>query len=303
MQMTLGQGLIRFSPSRARVNEPGLSVGDASSDRTIEKPPVGPKQRGDCLFLAANPLTVVVGHTASVKKPTVIVLVSAVLVTAAGALFWPRIAEWARNRQAQSALLEQPVYRVLREHEPEVFKRVADKYVEFRRGAETEAGFINFANGALSEVSTRRLAHASDAAVLALMSNMVANARSLQGQPGDACFRFLFPHVAGPPDVARHIDAKAQAHTLDVMAEVIRSSAESPQPLPDASTVQDSLSQVANATFDQYGVDAQMIANAEDPRVDRAKVCTMTLSLYDRILARPPADASALIRVVTARFE
>ncbi len=236
------------------------------------------------------------------KKPVIALVLIALLIGAA-ALWWPQISGWHRSRQAQSALLQQQVYQVLREHEPEVFKRVVDKYVDLGRGAVTEAAFINFANGELSEVSTRRLAHASDAAVLALMSNMVANARSLQGQPGDACFRFLFPHVAGPPDVARHIDAKAQAHTLDVMAEVIRSSAESPQPLPDASTVQDSLSQVANATFDQYGVDAQMIANAEDPRVDRAKVCTMTLSLYDRILARPPADASALIRVVTARFE
>jgi hypothetical protein len=237
------------------------------------------------------------------KKSLVLGLLLIAAVAGAGYLWWPQISGWHLSRQAQSTLLKQPVYQVLREHEPEVFKRVVDKYVAFRRGRATREVFINFSNSELSEVSTRRLAHASDAAVLDLMRNMVANARSLERQPGDACFRFLFPHVSGAPDVAKYLDAGSQARTLDVMAEVIRSSAEAPQALPDPATVQDSLSQVANATFDQYGVDAQMIANAGDPRIDRAKVCTMTLSLYDRILARPPADASALIRVVTARLE
>ena len=42
-----------------------------------------------------------------------------------------------------------------------------------------------------------------------------------------------------------------------------------------------------------------MIAHADDPRVDRAKVCTITLSVYDRIMSLPPADSSALLRSMT----
>jgi hypothetical protein len=148
-------------------------------------------------------------------------------------------------------------------------------------------------------VATRRLAHASDDAVLALLKDMIRNARRLEQRADDSCFRFLFPHVSGPPDIAASIDEASQARTFEAVAAVIRSAAETPQPLPESGAVADALAAVVNATYEQFGSDAQMIANAADPRVDRRKVCTMTLSLYDRILARPPADASALIRVMT----
>jgi hypothetical protein len=83
------------------------------------------------------------------------------------------------------------------------------------------------------------------------------------------------------------------------MGEVIRTAAEDPIPLPEADTVKDNLAKVINETYEQYGTDAQMIAHAEDPQVDRAKVCTITLSVYDRIMSLPPADSSALLRSMT----
>ena len=44
--------------------------------------------------------------------------------------------------------------------------------------------------------------------------------------------------------------------------------------------------------------DAQMLANASDPRADRAKVCAITNSIYERILALPPAAAGDLLRAM-----
>lgn len=238
-------------------------------------------------------------HTRSMKKPVLFALLALALLAGAAALLWPRIADWGRVRNAQGELLKQPVYQVLREHEPESFGRIARKYADLEAGRLTPAEFTNFSSSDLSEVATRRMAHASDEAVLALMRDMVANGRRLEAQPGDACFRFLFPNISGPPELANVLEAAAQARTHQVIADVIRTSAETPQPLPDPATVRDSLATVVNATYEQYGADAQMIANAADPRVDRAKVCTITLGLYDRILARPPADASALLRLMT----
>jgi hypothetical protein len=233
------------------------------------------------------------------RKPVVFALAALALLAGAAVLLWPRIAEWNRVRAAQGELLEQPVYRVLREHEPEAFGRMARKYAELEAGGITPAGFSNFSSAVLAEVATRRMAHASDEAVLALMRDMVVTGRRLEAQPGDACFRFLFPEVSGPPDLANVPDQAAQARTHQVIADVIRTSAETPQALPDPAAVSDSLTAVVNATYEQFGADAQMIANAADPRVDRAKVCTITLALYDRILSRPPADASALLRAMT----
>jgi hypothetical protein len=216
----------------------------------------------------------------------------AVIAAAVGA--W-----WYEQYKADSTLLQQPVYRVLKQHERTLYDELLDEYRVYQRGEEGPEKFINLANSQISLAATQRLAHASGDSVLALMRDMVGTAKRLQGKPEDACFRYWFPQVLGPPDVAKFIEPAAQAHTLELMGEVIRSAAEHPEPLPEPEAVKDNLASVINATYQQYGADAQMLANAEDPRVDRSKVCTITISVYDRILRLPPGQASALLRAMT----
>ena len=222
----------------------------------------------------------------------VVLLLIVVVLGAVGAY-------WYEGYSAESALLEQPVYRVLEKHEPVVYEKIVAEYKTFRRDETSREAYINFANSEINLAATQRLAHASESSVLALIKDMVATARQLQKAPGDVCFQYWFPLVSGPPDVANNIEPAAQAHTLELMGEVIRSAAENPTPLPDPAAVKDNLAKVINETYEQYGADAQMIAHADDPQVDRAKVCTITLSVYDRIMSLPPADSSALLRSMT----
>jgi len=205
---------------------------------------------------------------------------------------------WYEAYRTESALLAQPVYRVLKVHSRPLYDDLLEKYRLYQREEESRERFINFANAEISKAATTALARASQDSVLALVSDMVATAKRLQATPGDACFRFWFPNVSGAPDVAAAIDAKAQSHTLDLMAEVIRSAAESPAPPPDREKVKDNLAVVINGVYERYGADAQMLAHAEDPRADRSRVCTITISLYERILQLPPAEASELIRTM-----
>jgi hypothetical protein len=206
---------------------------------------------------------------------------------------------WYEHHRADTALLEQPIYRVLKKHERTLYDELLQEYRVYQRGEETSEKFVNLANSQITLAATRRLAHASQPAVLALMRDMVATGKKLQGEPGDACFRYWFPQVAGPPDIAQLIEPAAQAHTLELMGEVIRSAAEHPSPLPEPEAVKDNLASVINATYEQFGTDAQMLAHAEDARVDRGKVCAITISVYERILRFPPDQASALLRAMT----
>jgi hypothetical protein len=206
---------------------------------------------------------------------------------------------WYDGYSARSALLEEPVYHVLKDHEPQLFDKIVEEYKVFERNESRREDFVNFANYEISLAATQHLAHASQESVLALVRDMVATARKLEKQPGDTCFRYWFPLVSGPPDVASFIDARSQAHTLELMGEVIRSAEDNPVELPDPVKVKDNLANVINATYEQYGSDAQMMAHADDARVDRTKVCTITISVYDRILALPPQQAAELIRAMT----
>jgi len=206
---------------------------------------------------------------------------------------------WYEQYKADSTLLQQPVYRVLKQHERTLYDELLEEYRVYQRGEEGPEKFINLANSQISLAATQRLVHASGSSVLALMHDMVGTAKKLEGKPEDACFRYWFPQVLGPPDIAKFIEPGAQAHTLELMGEVIRSAAEHPEPLPEPDAVKDNLTNVINATYEQYGSDAQMLANAADPRVDRSKVCTITISVYDRTLQLTPDQASALLRAMT----
>jgi hypothetical protein len=206
---------------------------------------------------------------------------------------------WYDDYSAESALLKQPVYRVLRKHEPAVFDKLVAEYKVYAREETRRENFVNLANSEITLVATRSLAHASQDAVLALIRDMIKTAKRLQKEPGDVCFRYWFPQVSGPADIAKYIDEAAQARTLDLMGEVIRTAAENPTPLPSADSVKDDLANVINATYEQYGTDAQMIAHAEDARADRIKVCAITISVYERIMSLPPARSGALLRAMT----
>jgi len=222
----------------------------------------------------------------------IVVGLATVIVVAVGA--W-----WYERYRAQALLLEQPVYQVLQKHQAALFDDLVNEYRLYRRDEVGREQFINFANAEISVVATRALAHASQESLLALVGDMLSTAKSLQTAGGEACFRYWFPKVAGPPNVAQLVDARAQARTLELMGEVIRSAAETPVPLPGADGVKEDLTAIINATYDQFGSDAQMLGHVEDPRADRAKVCTITISVYERILRLPPPQASALIRAMT----
>lgn len=206
---------------------------------------------------------------------------------------------WYERYVTERDLLAEPVYQVLRKHERGTYEKVLAEYRHLHQENVSPEAFVNFTNSEISLAATRRLAAASQPALLNLVKDMVATAKRLQAGDPEDCYRYWFPQVSGPPDIARRIDAVSQAHTLSLMAEVIRSSAEQPVPMPEADAVKDHLAAVINQTYEQFGADAQMLANAADPRADHAKVCTITISVYERILALAPADASAVMRAMT----
>jgi hypothetical protein len=211
----------------------------------------------------------------------------------------PRVQGWYDARNAESTLLALPVYRVLKEHESETYARLLDEYRRAARDKSRFDIFTSIANSEISAAATRRVAHASQDALLALMNDMLANMKRLQKQSGEQCFRYLFPRIAGPADISRTLDEPSQRHTLDLMAEVIRTSAVNPVAVPPAADVQDKLQPVIDAVSVQFGADTQLMSHPEAPGADRAKICNITIALNERVLQLPPADATAVLRTLT----
>jgi hypothetical protein len=214
-------------------------------------------------------------------------------------LVLPRITgAWAAPR-AREDLLKVPVYVELQKHEPAVFEKLVARYALVLRGKLAAATYTDDANAAISTVATQRIAHASDAALLALMQDMLDKLRLLRARSPDDCYRYLFPKVAGPPDLKRWFDAASQARTLGLMADVIRTSAENPVEVPARFRVEPLLGPVINDIYAQFGENTQLISRADEPGVNRSTVCAVSVTLYEKVMKLPPADAAAVIRTMT----
>lgn len=211
----------------------------------------------------------------------------------------PRITgSWAMSR-ARADLLKSPVYVQLQKHEPAVFDELVARYALVLRGRLAATDYANEADATISTVATRRIANASDPALLALMADMLDKLRLLRARSPDDCYRYLFPKVAGPPDLNRWFDRDSQAHTLALMADVIRTSAEEPVEVPPRIRVEPLLGPVIDDVYAQFGENTRLISRAEQPGVDRGIVCAVSVTLYEKVMRLPPADAAAVIRTMT----
>jgi hypothetical protein len=221
-----------------------------------------------------------------------------VVVVLIGTAVW-----WQRHRGVEGALLAEEPYRILKRHDRADYASILDAWRRFQAGEMGEETFSRESNATFSRVATRRLATASQDSVQALMRETIRTLKKLQAKSPEACFRYLYPEVAGSPDVTGILDAGEQRRMLELMGEVVRTSAEHPVKRPAQAEIEGPLAGIINATFEQYGTDAQMVGHPEDPRVDRGRVCEITVSLYERILALPPDVSTKLLRYMAPGAE
>jgi hypothetical protein len=210
---------------------------------------------------------------------------------------------WHRHRGVEAALLAEEPYRILERHDQADYARILDAWRKFQAGETGGETFTRESNAAFSRVATRRLATASQDSVQSLMRETLRTLKKLQAKSPEACFRYLYPEVAGAPDLTGVLDSGEQRRMLELMGEVVRTSAEHPVKRPEQAEIEAPLADIINATFEQYGTDAQMVGHPEDPRIDRGKVCEITLSLYERILALPPDVSTKLLRYMAPGAE
>jgi hypothetical protein len=237
------------------------------------------------------------------RRPGIFVPASVALAVGAALLMHlfvtPRVVESWAAKQAHGELLAIPVYAVLAKYEPAVFERLLAEYRLVVLDRSRADIFSDLANSEISTAATRHIAHASDAALLALMHDMLQKLQLLRARSPEDCYRYLFPKIAGPPDIARYVDRATQERTLGLMADVIRTSAEAPVPVPPPDRVQNLLAPIINEMYGEFGESTQALSHAEEPDADRRVVCTVAVALYEKVMRLPPADSAAVIRSMT----
>jgi hypothetical protein len=215
----------------------------------------------------------------------VIAVAFAVIYALSHQFVYPDLNAWYSSRQAESALLEMPAFQAIKQYDPNTYQTIL---ADLRRGLKNgsdESQLIAQLRGHLDPVIDKRLLHSSDEAAAAFADVMFTKISELKAHGGDLCFRFLFPEGLPPIDGWKYFTKKTREADSAALAQVVKTSAERPTPIPPESEVMPTLQLAHDALAKHFGEDVvQMLVEPYGAGVDKGKVCDMTIFLYSQLL-------------------
>jgi hypothetical protein len=107
----------------------------------------------------------------------------------------------------------------------------------------------------------------------------------------------LYPHKSGEAGSGTEYPSpEAGDETLQLLQNVVLSAAKKPQQVPDGMKSNELLQPILINLGKKYGSDLSILQGTARDSSERKKVCEMVTEMYREILARPPADASTVLR-------
>jgi hypothetical protein len=203
---------------------------------------------------------------------------------------------WESERKVERSLSEITAFQHIAKYDPQIYQRIKTELVDSIRKGESQEQAIGRARQAVVGLVMRYVPHASDEAVIRYVKAMALEIEELAEKDPEACYRFLFPARYGSPDVTQYIKTETQRADLVALAEVIRTAAEQPQPLPDAETADVLLKKLMNNFHASRGDDALLLRDPFAPDVDKKKVSMLIASLYREALNLPQEESGQLLR-------
>jgi len=215
----------------------------------------------------------------------------------------PQANAWYGVRNAEAELQQHSAFRAIKKYEPKTYQAMIDDIRKslLKGGSQEEA--IAAARIHMIGLVQRRLPTASNESVAVYMDVTMAELRALQKKGGDFCYRFLYPQSGPPFDISRQLSKKMQKDDLDALAKVIESSATNPQPLPDQQQIVARLKPIYSRLVEEYGEEVDLLKNAAGAtaEADKRKICEMTGSLFDMILAHSAEESGGILRYMLSQ--
>jgi hypothetical protein len=97
-------------------------------------------------------------------------------------------------------------------------------------------------------------------------------------------------------DLRQHVDEATRENDRAALTEVIRAAGANPQEIPTSEAAEEILGPVYVTLRELHGDDLDMLQMADQPGVDKEKVCTLIRSFYGQILELPTESSGTVLR-------
>jgi len=192
----------------------------------------------------------------------------------------------------ESQLQRLPTYREIKDSDTQAYETITAIVLDGIRKGQSVGMIASRIQPVIVAVFLKHIPQASDDAIVAFATHFVRRIMELTQISPDLCYQYLFPQEYGLPE----IDDKTLQEASAVMAAVIRTATHNPQPSPDASQSEALLEPVRTTLHEEYGDDLFLLANPLGESVDKKKVCTMMVAMYEEVLKMPKKESGMVLR-------
>lgn len=201
---------------------------------------------------------------------------------------------------SQMALEDIPVWRVIREQEPALYRQMNRRAQELEDAGESQQRIIDLLQPQFNALMSQRLQEAPDDNVVAWMRASIEQTAQIQKVSGDTCFRYQFPGVKGGIDVTQYLTPEQMQYRFEVDARMMRAARGAGRHKvseQEREQARAALEPVVKHMQQLYGQDIALMAAPQQAQGKEALVCDMVLALWRQVLALPPEKAAAIIRL------
>jgi hypothetical protein len=202
----------------------------------------------------------------------------------------PRLLEWKQTRDFDQFLRTDPLFSTILADNPSLKVPLRAAVLKaWHSGKRDEAAV---ARALLTSVFPQYLARGSEASILEFTNALVHTLRALQARDPERCYGYLNPSGSRSVSVAKD---EGRDEVLAAMRDVVRSAHKNSATF-DENSANESLQAVVASLRKKYGEDLSVLQKPEGPRVDHAKVCSVTIALYSEVLTLPPEKSGVVLR-------
>ncbi len=209
----------------------------------------------------------------------------------------PRQQQQAAVAAAQDRLATLPVWRTLQKQQPALYRQANDQLLRDLAAGVPLPQAIDRLRPLSADLLNQRINAARDEDLLRYMHISLEEMKAMRQIGADACFRFLFPQVKGGINLSDVLPKTLTDSELLAMDTLFQHSDGADQPM-DLAQGRVKLQGVVRTLYGRWGSDLQTLNTPAEAGVDEARLCDMTIDLYQSVLALPDKDSANVLRII-----
>lgn len=203
----------------------------------------------------------------------------------------------ARLAEAQSNLASLPVYRTIKEQQPGLYQKLEGEFIQALQQGSSEKQALERLRPLLSDLLNQRISYAGNQQLHDYMSVALEEMTVIRQSSAERCFKYLFPQVEGGVNTAEILPQALIDKEMSVLDRFLLNSHGAEQPTNAAKGRAD-LQIIVRSLYRKWGSDLQTLNAPAEAGADKAKLCDMTIDLYQAVLALPVNQSGEVLRII-----